>query len=585
MNTSPPWLHELLPHWLRHYQRQWLSSDISAGLIVAILVIPQSLAYTLLAGLPAAMGLYASILPVVAYALVGSSMTMAVGPVAIAALMTASALQPLAHAGTVEYVQLATQLALISGLMFLAFGALRLGFLAYFLSTPVVSGFVSGSAIVIALGQLKHILGVPVPSSTTWVMLEGLWRALPQSNPTTLALGLGSMVFLLLARPFLAPGLRRLGLSRTAADLLGRTAPIATVLVTTSLVAWGHWDITRQVPIVGTVPAGLPALSWVWPDADTWNQLWLPAVLVSLVGFVGSVSVAQSFALQRQQRIAPNRELWGLGVANIASALSGSYPVHGGLSRSVINFAAGAQTPLASLITAGFMGVIIYFLTPLFYYLPLAVLAASIMVAVFSLIDIRTLKTSWFYDKADALSLLATASGVVVLGVEAGILMGVALSLGVLVWRSSRPHMAIVGRVPGTEHFRNVERHAVHTVPGLLALRVDESLFFANATALEERIESLVQADASIRRVLLVCSAVNQIDATALGMLTDLEQSLDQRQIRLELAEVKGPVMDRLQHTALGLRLQGRVFQSVHDAFVAPVSCAEGAPAPAQTRS
>jgi SulP family sulfate permease len=555
--------------WLRHYQRAWLSGDVSAGLIVAVLVIPQSLAYTLLAGLPPEMGLYASILPVVAYALVGSSMTLAVGPVAIAALMTASALQPLAIAGTTEYVQLAMHLALISGAMFLAFGVLRLGWLAYFLSHPVVSGFVSGSAVVIALGQLKHILGVAAPSSSTWATLQGLWRALPQTNTTSLALGLGSMVFLLLSKRYLANSLRRLGVASQAADLLARMAPIAAVALSTSLVAWGGWDIARNVAVVGTVPAGLPALGVTLPGLTELGQLWLPALLISLVGFVGSVSVAQSFAMQRQQRITPDRELWGLGAANVAAALSGAYPVHGGLSRSVINFAAGAQTPLASLITAAFMAVIIYFFTGLFYYLPLAVLAASIMVAVASLVDVATLKASWAYDRADALSLLSTAVGVMVLGVETGIVLGVAMSLAALVWRSSHPHIAVVGRVPGTEHFRNVERHTVQTVPGLLALRVDESLFFANATALEERIEALVQADASIRRLLLVCSAVNQIDATALGMLTALEHSLEERGIRLELAEVKGPVMDRLQVTALGQRLQGRVFQSVHDAFVA----------------
>ncbi|MEY2860699.1 MAG: hypothetical protein RL392_1157 [Pseudomonadota bacterium] len=560
-----PWL----PVWLRHYQRAWLSGDVSAGLIVAVLVIPQSLAYTLLAGLPPEMGLYASILPVVAYALVGSSMTLAVGPVAIAALMTASALQPLAIAGTTEYVQLAMHLALISGAMFLAFGVLRLGWLAYFLSHPVVSGFVSGSAVVIALGQLKHILGVAAPSSSTWATLQGLWRALPQTNTTSLALGLGSMVFLLLSKRYLANSLRRLGVASQAADLLARMAPIAAVALSTSLVAWGGWDIARNVAVVGTVPAGLPALGVTLPGLTELGQLWLPALLISLVGFVGSVSVAQSFAMQRQQRITPDRELWGLGAANVAAALSGAYPVHGGLSRSVINFAAGAQTPLASLITAAFMAVIIYFFTGLFYYLPLAVLAASIMVAVASLVDVATLKASWAYDRADALSLLSTAVGVMVLGVETGIVLGVAMSLAALVWRSSHPHIAVVGRVPGTEHFRNVERHTVQTVPGLLALRVDESLFFANATALEERIEALVQADASIRRLLLVCSAVNQIDATALGMLTALEHSLEERGIRLELAEVKGPVMDRLQVTALGQRLQGRVFQSVHDAFVA----------------
>jgi SulP family sulfate permease len=291
--------------------------------------------------------------------------------------------------------------------------------------------------------------------------------------------------------------------------------------------------------------------------------------LITLVAFVGSVSVAQSFALQRQQRIAPNRELWGLGAANVVAAFSGAYPVHGGLSRSVINFAAGAQTPLASLITAGFMALIVYLFAHLFHYLPLAVLAASIIVAVASLVDVDTLKASWAYDRADAFSLLATAGGVVVLGVEAGILMGVALSLGVLVWRSSHPHMAVLGRVPGTEHYRNVERHATQTVPGLLALRIDESLFFANATVLEERIGALVQADPTLRRVLLVCSAVNQIDATALGMLTSLEQSLASRGIALALAEVKGPVMDRLQGTELGRRLQGRLHRSAHDGFVA----------------
>ena len=556
-----------LPQWLRHYQRAWLGGDVSAGLIVAVLVIPQSLAYTLLAGLPPEMGLYASILPVVAYALVGSSMTLAVGPVAIAALMTASVLQPLAQAGTTEYVQMAMHLALISGLMFLAFGALRLGFLAYFLSHPVVSGFVTGSAIVIALGQLKYILGVAAPSSSSWATLQGLWRALPQTNLTSLALGLGSMFFLFWSKRYLANTLRRLGIASQAADLMARMAPVAAVAISTSMVAAGGWDLSRNVAVVGSVPAGLPALSMTVPGLTELGQLWLPALLISLVGFVGSVSVAQSFALQRQQRIAPDRELWGLGAANVAAALSGAYPVHGGLSRSVINFAAGAQTPLASIITAAAMAVIIYFFTGLFYYLPLAVLAASIMVAVASLVDVATLKSSWAYDRADALSLLATALGVMVLGVETGIVLGVAMSLGALVWRSSRPHMAVVGRVPGTEHFRNVDRHAVETVPGLLALRVDESLFFANATALEDRIEELIRADATVRRLLLVCSAVNQIDTTALGVLTELNHSLAKRGIRLELAEVKGPVMDRLQHTALGKELQGRVFQSVHAAF------------------
>ena len=566
--TTPSFsLASALPQWLRHYQKAWLAGDLTAGLIVTVMLIPQSLAYALLAGLPPEMGLYASILPIVAYALLGSSMTLAVGPVAVASLMTASALVPFAAVGTTEYITLAVQLSLISGAMLLAFGALRLGFLAYFLSHPVISGFITGSAVVIAIGQLKYLLGVRVPSSSTWETLRGLVQALPHTNLTTLTLGLGSLVFLVVARRYLAGWLVQLGTPAKVADLMTKLAPMAAVIVSIAVVALGRLDISAKVSVVGVVPQGLPHLGLELPGLTTLGQLWLPALLISLVGFVESVSVAQSLALKRQQRIAPNKELLGLGAANVASALSGGYPVTGGFARSVVNFAAGANTPLAGVASAALMALVIATMTGAFYYLPHAVLAATIIVAVVSLVDFATLKEAWHYDRADALSLIATALGVITMGVEVGILMGVALSLGVLVWRSSRPHMAVIGRVPGTEHFRNIERHAVETVPGLLALRVDESLFFANATALEERIEELIHQDPTVRRVLLVCSAVNHMDTTALGVLTDMNTSLAKRGITLELAEVKGPVMDRLQHTALGQALQGRVFQSVHAAF------------------
>lgn len=556
-----------LPAWLRSYRPAWLAGDLTAGVIVTVMLVPQSLAYALLAGLPPEVGLYASIRPLVAYALLGSSMTLAVGPVAVASLMTASALQPLAAAGSAEYVTLAIQLSLISGVMLLAFGALRLGFLAHFLSHPVISGFITGSAVLIAVGQLKHLLGVKVVGADVLETLVGLARALPQTQAVTLALGGASLLFLLLARRYLAPLLARLGLPAKAAELTARLAPMVAVIASTAVVWRFRLDETAGVSVVGQVPQGLPQLHLVLPGMDTLGQLWLPALLITLIGFVESVSVAQSLALKRQQRILPNRELLGLGAANVASALSGGYPVTGGFARSVVNFAAGAHTPLAGVISAALMALVIAALTGLFDYLPHAVLAATIIVAVTSLIDLKTLQQAWRYDRADALSLLATALGVVALGVEAGILMGVALSLAVLVWRSSHPHMAVVGRVPGTAHFRNVERHAVQTVPGLLALRVDESLFFANATVLEDRVEALLAQDPSVRRVLLICSAVNQIDATALGVLTQLERSLAGRGIAFTLAEVKGPVMDRLRSTELGQRLQGKVFLSVHEAF------------------
>jgi SulP family sulfate permease len=340
------------------------------------------------------------------------------------------------------------------------------------------------------------------------------------------------------------------------------------VVVSTAVVSTGQLDRSAGIAVVGNVPQGLPQLSLVLPDAATLGLLWLPALLIALVGFVESVSVAQSLALKRQQRIVPNRELLGLGVANVASALSGGYPVTGGFARSVVNFAAGAHTPLAGVVSALLMSLVIAGLTGLFFHLPHAVLAATIIVAVMGLVDLDSLRRAWRYDRADAFSLLGTALGVVLLGVEAGILTGVALSLGALVWRSSRPHMAVVGRVPGTEHFRNVLRHQVETVPGLLALRVDESLFFANATVVEDRIGDQLRADPGLRQVLLICSAVNQIDATALEVLTELERSLATRGIGFMLAEVKGPVMDRLRDTDLGRRLDGRIFLSVHEAFI-----------------
>ena len=556
-----------LPLWLRTYQPTWLAGDLTAGLIVTVMLIPQSLAYAMLAGLPPEVGLYASILPIVAYALLGSSMTLAVGPVAVASLMTASALQPLAAAGSPDYVALAVQLSLISGVMLLVFGALRLGFLAYFLSHPVISGFITGSAVLIAVGQLKYIIGVKVAGSDVLETLAGLVKALPQTQPATLVIGVSSLLFLLLARRYLAQGLIRVGCSAKAADLMTKLAPMVAVIASTALVAGFKLNETAGVSVVGHVPQGLPQLALSLPNMTTLGQLWLPALLITLIGFVESVSVAQSLALKRQQRIEPNRELLGLGAANVASALSGGYPVTGGFSRSVVNFAAGANTPLAGVISAALMALVIAALTGLFHYLPHAVLAATIIVAVTSLIDLKTLKEAWHYDRSDALSLLATALGVVTLGVEAGILTGVVLSLGVLVWRSSHPHMAVVGRVPGSEHFRNIKRHAVETVPGLLALRVDESLFFANATILEDYIEKLLTDDPSLRYVLLICSAVNQIDTTALGVLTQLERSLSARGMTFALAEVKGPVMDRLRTTELGQRLTGKVFMSVHEAF------------------
>lgn len=570
----------LLPVWLQAYQRGWLAGDLTAGVIVTVMLIPQSLAYAMLAGLPPQIGLYASIAPLVAYALFGSSMTLAVGPVAVVSLMTASALAPLAAAGSAAYLGLAVQLALLSGVMLFVFGLLRLGALAHLLSHPVINGFISGSAVLIAIGQLKHIFGIPVTATGVVQTVQQLVRGAPQLNLTTTGIGLGALGLLAFSRAALPRILRQLGVSAGAAGLCAKLAPMLAVVLGTVAVTLGQWHLTAGVKVVGQVPAGLPALAVVWPDSQSLSMLWLPALLIAVVGFVESVSVAHSLALKRQQRIIPDKELLGLGAANVASAVCGGFPVTGGFARSVVNFAAGANTPLAGVVSAGLMAVVLAGLTDWFTLLPQAVLAATIIIAVTSLIDFDTLKQVWDYDRADAVSLLVTVLGVVVLGVEEGILLGVVLSLGVLVWRSSHPHMAVVGRVAGTEHFRNVSRHAVETLPDVIALRIDESLFFGNAAAVESRIMQLVDHQPSIRGLLLILSAVNRIDTTALGVLDDLQRSLGERGVVLSLAEVKGPVMDKLATTPLGKRLAGQVFLSTHEAFCA-LSAAEKPPAAA----
>ena len=555
------------PTWWRADQRRHWAGDAVAGAVVTVLVIPQSLAYAMLAGLPPTMGLYASVWPVLAYAFLGSSQVLAVGPVAVTSLMTASALLPLAVAASPEYVALAMGLALLSGLMLTLAGVLRLGFLAYFLSQPVISGFVSGVAILIAIGQLPGILGITVEGRGVAQTLLGVWQQVQHIHVPTAALGLGAVALLWWARSHLARAWGRWFGAPEVGAWMARMAPLVVVLLATLIVLLTGGAQALGVAVVGPIEPGLPQWQGVFLDSGQWLSLCLPALLIALIGFVESVSLAQAYALQRQQRLAPNRELLGLGVANVLSGFTGGYSVAGGFSRTVINASAGAQTPMASVVAALLMAGVMLGFSQAFEVLPVAVLSASILVSVLTLIDVQTLRQAWRYDTADAWSWLATFAGVLVAGVEIGIGMGVVLSLGVLVWRSSRPHMAVVGRIAGTEHFRNIGRHRVETLPGLIALRVDESLFFANAAALEEKVGDLLSQHSDTRCLLLILSAVNRIDTTALIMLDELERSLALKGVQLQLAEVKGPVMDRLGSTDLGQRLASRIYLSTNEAF------------------
>lgn len=564
MNSS---LSRFLPilNWGRSYNRSSFSNDLMAAVIVTIMLIPQSLAYALLAGLPPEAGLYASILPIMLYAVFGTSRALAVGPVAVVSLMTAATLGEVAAQGSAGYAAAALTLAALSGAILLAMGLFRLGFVANFLSHPVIAGFITASGLLIAASQLKHILGIEAHGHTLLELVTPLIRHLPQTNWITLTIGAGAVAFLFWVRKGLAPLLSRFGLSEGVKSALVKAGPVA-VVVATTLAVWG-FDLSQSgVQIVGAVPRSLPPFTLPPVPLDLLQQLLLPAFLISLIGFVESISVAQTLAAKKRQRIDPDQELIGLGAANIGAALTGGFPVTGGFSRSVVNFDAGAETPAAGAFTAIGLGIAALLLTPLIFFLPKATLAATIIVAVLSLVDFSILTRSWHYSKSDFAAVSVTILLTLGMGVEAGVTAGVLLSILLHLYKSSKPHIAEVGRVPGTEHYRNILRHKVITDPTVVSLRVDESLYFANARFLEDQIHNRVARDPAIRHVILQCSAINAIDLSALESLEMINTRLREMNVCLHLSEVKGPVMDRLEEQHFLQEMTGKVFLTQFEA-------------------
>jgi SulP family sulfate permease len=554
--------------WGREYNRDTFQNDMIAAVIVTIMLIPQSLAYALLAGLPPEAGLYASILPIILYAIFGTSRALAVGPVAVVSLMTAAAVGQVAEQGTAGYAIAALTLAVLSGGILLAMGLLKLGFLANFLSHPVIAGFITASGILIAASQFKHILGIDAHGHTLPQVLYTLNENMNDANPITIAIGVGATLFLFWVRKGLKPLLIKSGVKPKLADVAQKAGPVAAVVVTTLAVfAFGLAD--RGVAFVGEVPQSLPPLTMPILSLDLVSALFIPALLISVIGFVESISVAQTLAAKKRQRIDPDQELIGLGAANLGAGFTGGYPVTGGFARSVVNFDAGAETPAAGAFTAVGLAVAALALTPLVFFLPKATLAATIIVAVLSLVDFSILKTSWGYSKADFAAVTATILLTLGLGVETGVSAGVILSILLHLYKTSKPHVAEVGLVPGTQHFRNIHRHAVDTDPCLLTIRIDESLYFPNARFLEDYVLDRVSDDKEIRHVVLMCSAVNVIDFSALEALEALNLRLKDMGITLHMSEVKGPVMDRLEKSHFLHDLTGRVFLSQFDAWVA----------------
>lgn len=565
-----PLLERWIPaiQWIKNYQAKDFNSDLIAGLVVSIMMIPQGLAYALLAGLPAEMGLYASILPIIAYAIFGSSRALSVGPAALIAIMTASLSSQFAVSGTPEYNGIAILLALISGVFLMLMGILRLGFLANLLSHPIISGFITGSALIIAMSQVKHFLGVSASGNSMFAIISSLYKQLDAINFYSLAIGLSTLLMLLCLKIFLKQGLIKLGITPYLAGLITKAGPLFVIMLSTiGVVMLGLTE--KSVEVVGDIPSGLPTLALPEWSLDLSMDLLPAAIILSLVGFIESVSIGQSFATKERQKINTDNELIGLGSANIASGFSGGFAVTGSFSRSAVNFEAGAKTQLSSLLSAGLVLISLYFLTDLFYFMPNAVLAATIIIAVISLIDIKAISSVWRYSKREGIAMISTILIVLILGVETGLIVGVSLSLLLFLWHTSHPHIAIVGQIPGTEHYRNMERHHVEILPEVLTLRIDENLFFANCRTLEEKVSTLISERKEVKDVILMFTAVNMVDVSALESLETISESLNSIGIKLHFSEVKGPIMDSFKKSGIFEHLTGEVFLSQHQAMQA----------------
>ena len=556
-------------NWGLNYQRQNLSGDITAGIIVATLLIPQGMAYAMLAGLPPQVGLYASILPQVIYACLGTARMLSVAPVAVDSLMVATAISAIAKDNSSNYWGYAITLAFLVGAIEIFMGFFRLGFLVNFLSQAVISGFITAASILIGVSQVKHLFGLKIPQTESFLnTLNYLGQQIGNTNWITLGLGGLCWIILLNFNKKLGDYLKKWRVNQVTIDFLSKSGPLIVVIISSLLVWWLKLDQLAGVKVVGNIPKGLPPLTLPLFDINTLQSLITPALAISFVGFMEAFAVGKFLANKKRQKVDANQEFIALGAANITASFTGGYPITGGLSRSVVNFSAGANTGLAGIITGIILAITVIFLTPLFYFLPQTSLAVIILVAVGNLLDFATLKRLWNYDKADAIAWLAAFIAVLLTSVEKGIMIGAVISLLMHLWRTSKPHIAIVGRVGDTEHFRNILRHPVKICPHVLAVRVDESLYFVNTKYLEIYLTKLLIKQPDVKYLLLVCSAINLIDGSALETLQSLINDLKLMEVEFYMSEVKGPVMDKLEKVGFVEKLgRDRIFLTTDQAM------------------
>lgn len=557
---------------ITHYHRVDFSHDLVAGLIVGVITIPQAIAYAFLAGLPPQAGLYACLAPMVIYAILGSSRQMVVGPVAVAALMVAAAVGQYAPAASDAYLGITAVLCLQAGIFLWLLRVWNMGGVVNLLSHPVIVGFVNAAALLIIVSQLSALTGIASTSPMNpFDQVMDLLGATDSVNTTTLSIGMGCFVALWLVRlgaiPLTRALLRPWGRSIEDRHLIARLGPLLVTAGAAAVVWAWDLDVSAGVATIGYVPPGLPSFTMPPFSWDMWVDLASPSAMIAVVAYVESFSIGTMLATRRRTRINANQELIALGAANISAAFSGAYPVAGSFSRSGVNYQTGARTQAASLVCAFVIVLTLLFFTPLFTRLPHAALAAIVITSVTGLMDFRSFRAHWRIYPEDSVTQIVTLATVLMFGIEAGLITGVVLSIAFFVRQSSRPHIAIVGRISGTEHFRSIRRYDVETFQHVVAARIDENLFFANANQLENRLLKVVQRRPSTRHLLLVCSAINMIDISGLEMLYRINHTLDEMGIKLHLAEVKGPVMDQLEATDFVMAMTGSVFFTTDQAM------------------
>ncbi|WP_180008872.1 MULTISPECIES: SulP family inorganic anion transporter [unclassified Acinetobacter] len=549
--------------WLQHYSTVKFKSDVLASLIVIAMLVPQGMAYSMLAGLPPIMGLYASILPMIVYALIGGSSTLSIGPVAIISMMTFATLNPLFEVGSPVYIEAATLLALMVGLISLLLGVLRFGFLIQLISHPVIKSFIIASALLIALGQFKFLVDVPLKANNIPEFVLSLWEYLSLTHFASLIFGVLAILFLIYVPKMLATQSIQSRFGSTA--FLSKALPL--ILVVISIASVMLFDLQNVgIKTVGEIPSGFPPLSfphWNWELVQT---LLPGATMIAMISFVESLSIAQATALQQRSQLNSNQELVALGLANLSAGVSSAFPVTGSLSRTVVNADAGAKTPMAGVLSSLLIIVVSLYFTGFFQDLPLVILAATIIVSIWKLVDFKPFVDTWRYSKADGIAMWVTFFGVVCIDISTGLIIGIISTFILLLWRISRPHIAVIGLVEGTQHFRNVQRHHVYTAPHILSLRIDENISFLNANTLKGFLINEVSQNIDLEHVVINCSSVSSIDLSALEMLEDLNAELSKLDIRLHFSEVKGPVMDKLQHSKLLTHLSGQIFLTHYQA-------------------